>query len=462
MSTETVEKILPSEFQKRVLGIPEGTDVFLGGGRGGGKSFAMALLILRHIELHQEKARVLVVRKTYRSLADFELVCRKVFAPAGASYNVNDHVWRFPQGGYIELGHLDGPRAYEGIQGRSFSEIYVDEAGMYASPVLVDQLRSNLRADAGVPVRMVLAANPGSVGTAWLSRRYVTSRVPWQPFVEDNTGQVTVYCPSVYTDNEYLDHDDYRGQLEAACSYDPALLNSWLTGSWAGVAGAFFAHVLDEKRSAFGPWTPEEAEAFIKHRDNDAFLAHDYGVSAPSVTYVCVRSGGLQGPDGRFYPKGSLLLLDELATVVPGSSTVGLQWTLPKLAEAIKELAGKWGISPEGVGDDAMFANHGHAAGSIADEFEYYSVRFKEARKGDRATGWEVMRKLLQQAGEPDVPGLYVSRDCAYWLETVPFLERDPRKLNDVRTDGPDHAADACRYACFYEKPGFYAGESPF
>ena len=36
-----------SPFQQRVLGTPEGCDLFLGGGRGGGKSWAVALLILR-------------------------------------------------------------------------------------------------------------------------------------------------------------------------------------------------------------------------------------------------------------------------------------------------------------------------------------------------------------------------------------------------------------------------------
>ena len=34
-------------FQERVLFIPEGFDLFLGGGRGGGKSTTMALLALR-------------------------------------------------------------------------------------------------------------------------------------------------------------------------------------------------------------------------------------------------------------------------------------------------------------------------------------------------------------------------------------------------------------------------------
>ena len=57
------------------------------------------------------------------------------------------------------------------------------------------------------------------------------------------------------------------------------------------------------------------------------------------------------------------------------------------------------------------------------------------------------MRTMLEAAGKVDVPGLYVSRACAYWWATVPVLARDPRRIDDVDSRGPDHAADATRYA---------------
>jgi hypothetical protein len=57
------------------------------------------------------------------------------------------------------------------------------------------------------------------------------------------------------------------------------------------------------------------------------------------------------------------------------------------------------------------------------------------------------MRRMLADAGSPDTPGLYVSRACTYWWNTVPVLARDPRKLDDVDTRSADHAADASRYA---------------
>jgi hypothetical protein len=58
------------------------------------------------------------------------------------------------------------------------------------------------------------------------------------------------------------------------------------------------------------------------------------------------------------------------------------------------------------------------------------------------------MRRLLADAGKPDKPGLYVSRGCAYFWASVPYLARDQKRVEDVDSSGPDHAADAVRYGC--------------
>ena len=211
--------------------------------------------------------------------------------------------------------------------------------------------------------------------------------------------------------------------------------------------GAFFASVLSEQRSGLDPelFSPGFHKAA---RDPwRFFLAHDYGSSAPSVTYVVGRSQGAAGPDERYYPRGSFLLLDELATNEPGSLTNGLDWTIPTLAEAVRDLCSMWNIQAYGVADDAIFQRHGHGAGSIASEFQRERVYWSRAHKTRRVDGWQVMRRLLQDAGKPDVPGLYVSLRCKYFWETVPYLSRDPKRADDVDSRGPDHGADAARYA---------------
>ena len=460
-----------SAFQERVLMVPEGFDLFLGGGRGGGKSTTMALLALRHVEQYAQQARVLYLRRTYKGAEDFAQLCQSMFASAydKARYNAQERLWRFPNGGTMELGQLEGDADYPKYQGRSFTLLLVDEAGQYPQPRLLDLLRSNLRGPKDVPVRMVLAANPGDVGHAWLSRRYVfNGAAPWRPFRDEGCGRTFVYAPSVYTDNHFIQQDAYRKQLEAACATDPELLRAWLSGDWAVSRGAYFAGVLDATRVATEPWgdLPRSGEwqdltlfqrkqlAKAGHRGGWEYsLAHDFGVSAPSVTYIVARSPGGTGPDGRFYPRGSLILVDELATNEPGQLNTGLGWTVPQLAEAIRALCSGWVVNPSGCADDAIFARTGSGAGSIAEEFRRNGVHFSPARKADRRTGWEVMRRMLSDAGKPDRPGLYVSRLCTYFWETVPYLARDPKRPDDVDTRGPDHSADAVRYACLYQKP---------
>jgi hypothetical protein len=149
------------------------------------------------------------------------------------------------------------------------------------------------------------------------------------------------------------------------------------------------------------------------------------------------------------------MLVDELATNEPGSQTKGMGYTVPRIADEIKAMAERWGIQPDGVADDAIFAKHGSGAGSLGSEFRRCGVTFRSAGKGDRRHGWERMRTMLAAAGQVDVPGLYISRACEYYWATVPYLARDPRRPDDVDSRGPDHAADATRYAVVSEPATF-------
>lgn len=386
---------------------------------------------------------MLFLRRTYKGLADFELLTRELFGMVygtAARYNGAEHVWKLPNGAYMELGQLESAADYAKYQGRSFTLLLVDEAGQFPDPSLLDLLRSNMRGPKAMPIRMVMAANPGGPGHYWLAKRFVFKQAPWVPFDEDKSKRQWVYAPSIYAGNQFIDREQYADQLQSACPDDPELLRAWVSGDWAVARGAYFAPVLDEQRNAVDPWTkiPEGWSTY---------LAHDFGSSAPSVTYVCAVSPG-DTVGGRYFARDSIVLVDELATVKGEQYNTGLGWTVPVLAEAIREMCGKWKIRAQGVADDAIFANTGHGAGSIADEFRMARVWFRPAKKADRVSGWQRMKRLLQDAGKPDKPGLYISRQCSYFWATVPYLPRDSKRVEDVDTSGPDHAADATRYGC--------------
>jgi len=444
----TQQAIQLSSFQEKILLVPEEFDLFLGGGRGGGKSYALALLALRHAEQYGDGARVLYLRKTYKGLSDFELVTRELFGlvyGAAARYNAAEHVWRLPNGAYLELGQLEGPADYAKYQGRSFTLLMIDEAGQFAMPDTLDMMRSNLRGAKDIPIRVAVAGNPGGPGHHWLAKRYVFQAGPWKPFLEPKSKRQWVYAPSTFIENQFIDRDQYKDQLESACPDDPELLRAWLTGDWAVNRGAYFASSLDESRNAVTPWKalPDGNRQY----GWDYYLAHDFGSSAPSVTYIFAKSPGAEH-EGKFYPRDSLVLIDELAAVRRDSLNMGLGWSANTTGEAIREMCDRWKIKPVGVADDACFARTGHGSGSISDEFSRAGVRFNPAKKSDRISGWQLMRRLLADAGQLDKPGLYVSRSCEYFWATVPYLARDQKRVEDVDSSGPDHAADAVRYGC--------------
>ena len=105
--------------------------------------------------------------------------------------------------------------------------------------------------------------------------------------------------------------------------------------------------------TALDPW--QEKPVALGYDAWEYYLCHDFGSSAPSVTYVVAKSPGIEGPDKRYYPKGSLVLIDELATNEPGSLAKGMGYTVPMLSEEIKDMCKEWKIKPQGVGDDACF-----------------------------------------------------------------------------------------------------------
>lgn len=457
-----------SAWQSQAMAVPEQFDLFLGGGRGGGKTHLLAALFLRHCEQHGADAKCLVVRKSFPALQDLEAEFLKYFRSIyGTALKADGQKHRFtlPNGAVIQLDQLERESDFQKFQGKSFSHIAVDEVGQYPSPSLIDRLRSSLRAPTGVPVRFILIANPAGVGHAWLARRHAL-RTAWTPYTDEATDFDFVTISSTYRDNDFIDQERYAKNLLASCATDRELGKAWLTGDWSVLRGAYFSSVLDESRVMIEPWPYLKgglsAEPTAKgYRINgarynarwSAFLAHDFGVSAPSITYLCVKSTGELAPDGIAYPRGSIILLDEVSLTHPDDVSAGLGLTVPEQAERIKDMCAYWRVSAHGVADDAIFNKTGSQSGSIADEYRKAGVCFSRAHKGSRIAGWQTMRRLLADAGKPDVPGLYVSRNCRSWWETVPTLPRDPRRPEDVDSSAPDHAADACRYAITSSKP---------
>jgi hypothetical protein len=82
-----------------------------------------------------------------------------------------------------------------------------------------------------------------------------------------------------------------------------------------------------------------------------------------------------------------------------------------------------------------------------------------ETAKGGPMSGWDMFRSRLigtakrsEQDGSVDWmtgrPMMYVFDTCRDFIRTVPVLQHDPHRAEDLDTHAEDHAADDARYAC--------------
>ena len=60
--------------------------------------------------------------------------------------------------------------------------------------------------------------------------------------------------------------------------------------------------------------------------------------------------------------------------------------------------------------------------------------------------GWDQLRSRL--VGQDGRPMIYCFSAHAASIRTIPALQHDPARPEDVNTESEDHAADEWRYAC--------------
>lgn len=429
--------IAPTDYQARCLAVPETFNLFMGGGRGGGKSYGALLMILRHVEQHRDRARPLIIRETYKAASELAetiyMLLVAAYGRKGVRYNKAENVFRLANGAVIEVGQLDGPTAYTKYQGRSFTLLLVDEIGLLRDLRWVRMLRSNLRAPEGIPLREIRTANPGGPSHVSLQREHVNRAPAWAPYEVE--GETWVNAPSVLADNPHLDQDAYTRRLRAAVGTDAELLRAWIDGDWNISRGAFFGDVWDPKVHVL----PTDFRPPWPLRGQRAAIGLDWGSAAPAV---CLLGVITPGDDGLF-PRGSLLVLDEVHTADPNDPAQGLRWPPQKLAEAIRERCGFWNMRPVGVGDDAVGLSE-----TLIDVLRREGVWLRPPVKGpgSRIGGWQRLRGRLSRSVTRDGPGLYITGRCGLLLDTLPVLPRDEHRPEDVDTGANDHAADALRY----------------
>ena len=464
------DQITPTAMQAEMQRVPIDHDLIACGGRGSGKSFGGELVIARDSTVLKEKFNCLIVRRSFAGLQELSnSLGRTLSATYGQvlSFNKSDWTLRLPTGGVIELAYLDPsrPQAMLRQQGRSRTTIWVDEGGQYSDPDMLDQLRATLRAPAGTPTRFVFTANPGQQGHAWIRQRWVQPAGFPKPgsggvrFWCEDTASWSVFIGSNISDNQHLDFEQTRRQIEISSGGDPELLRAWLEGSFEGdVSGSYFGDAMSRRRNLLELNGGERPEI---PRDSRLLVSFDWGIAAPSCATLFITNHPL-------LPKGSLFAIDEcyLAKATRAgepSWNEGLCASNLQQAQILQEWIGRWGMEPQDltwICDDACWNRTGHAM-TIADELRKGGIPFKRAGKSQMTeeAGLARVRTMLWATDRDESqPWIKASRRCRAFWELTPLLARDTKKRELLDPTAITHSIDTWRYAINYCQKPFTVG----
>ena len=398
-------------------------EVFYGGARGGGKSYAMLIDPLRYCSKAQHRA--LLIRRTMPELRDLINHSQRLYGRAfpGAKWREQEKEWRFPSGAKIEFGYAENMTDVLRYQGQSYTWIGIDELPQYPSPDIFNFLRSSLRSvDKNIPVYLRATGNPGNIGSQWVREMFVEPAEPNKRFeikIDTPIGTKSItrrFIPAKLQDNPYLmQTDDYYIML---ASLPEVQRKQFLDGDWDAYDDSAFPE--------FSKVT-HVVEPFEIPKGWYKFRAADWGYSSPAcVLWFAVDYNN------------NLWLYRELYVQ---------KMTADIFARKVLELEHEDYIN-YGVLDASTWAKRGDVGPSIAETMIRSGCRWRPSDRSpkSRINGkLEIHKRLMVTDKEP---GIRVFKTCKNLVRTLSTLPLDKNNQEDVDTHAEDHAYDALRYGC--------------
>ena len=394
------------------------TEVGFGGARGGGKSFWLFTQIGGDDCQRLPGLKCLVLRKVGKAnIEHMDDLRRDVFHGLPHEFTPTRGILRFPNGSRIIAGHFQSESDIDSYLGLEYDVIGVEEATTLAG-TKYEQIRTCCRSSKVLPdgspwrPRLYSTANPGGIGHAWYR----------DAFVHAPADAPTVFVRSRVDDNTFCNLE-YRKVLERLSGWQR---KAWLDGDWDVAAGQFFSsfdsdrHVVTQlDRAKVAYWS----------------AAMDYGFSHYTVVLLAAHGN-----------EGQIWIVDE---------HVRRRWVPAQHAEAIHAMLQRHGLEAAGLrrfvaGGDAFARESG--GDSVAGHYARLGITLRRAPL-DRISGWAAVLNLLGTPDLPSPPRLFIHERCRRLLGTLPLLQHDPDRPEDVlKVDvsedgaGGDDAADALRY----------------
>lgn len=399
-----------------------------GGARGGGKSWAVRvnalLLAAKHPGIEQ-----IIIRRSYPELYANHIKPFLALLPKGGyKYNDSKKEIKLPNGSTITFKYCSNDKDLLNFQGTECDIMYIDEA----TQLTEEQFRvlsACVRGTIGdIPKRCYLTCNPGGVGHQWVKRLFIDRQYKSGERPEEYS-----FIQAGVRDNLALmeAQPDYIQQLEAL---PPKLREAWLDGSWNVYMGQFFEDFYDNPNGYIDRTNTHVIEPFEIPDGWKIYRSFDWGYNKPfSCGWWAVDFDGVVYRILEMYG----------CTKTPNE---GVRWTPEKVFSEIArtEREHRWlaGKQITGVADPAIW--DAETGESIADVAARHRVYFQ---KGDnaRVPGWMQLHYRLS-FDENGYPMMYIFKNCQAFIRTLPLLQYDDHRPEDLDTSGEDHIADETRY----------------
>jgi hypothetical protein len=324
---------------------------------------------------------------------------------------------KWANGSITQFGHCNEAQDANNYLSSEYDLISFDEVVTFErDQVMLISSRARTTKEGVVP-QVVCGTNPGGPQSAWVKEWYIDRTVDRNEYPDYDPANF-LFIPSLLQDNPYVD----KGYARQLANLPPMLRKAYRDGSWDIWPGQYFEDWDRARHIVERPgWSP---------RGLKVYAGIDWGYIRPGACLWIAIDG-----EGHAYAFDEFMFKSMIASDV---------------ATEIKRRSKDWGIKPHYIADTQMWMGQDQTGETMAETFIRMGVGVVQATK-DRINGWQRMRAWLRDA--PDgKPWFTISPICAYLARTMPQLQQDASNPEDVESSGPDHCADAARYA-FMARP---------
>lgn len=411
----------------------------------------------------------ILFRKSYPELEDLISRSQEIYPSwfPGVDWLKADKTWVWPNGATLKMRFMESVTDWMLYWGHAYTWIGFDELPLWPTMEPYLKLKARMRsAKVAIPNKRIRSTgNPGGPGHGAVKQYFRIDQHPNGGVVfdaPDGSGMRRLYVKSRLSDNKIGMANDpgYEQRLDGTGS--PQFVRAIKDGDWSVIEGAYFPEFnsLVHVRKPFAipsHWT--------------RFKAGDWGSAKPfSIGWYAVSAGDVPG-----VARGALVKYREWYGIKINANgefeaDTGLKMTAEEVAKGINDREST-NECDYGVLDPSAFAENGGPSIAHRMAAAPYFVQFRPAdnrRVGGvgAMVGWDQLRARLVGTCQRDAannvdwstgdPMLVIFDTCVHTIRTIPSLQHDKIRPEDVDTDCEDHAADETRYACMsrpYGKP---------